>query len=44
VVNLTKARELISWFAGSYRVRLNSGIEIDLSREQVKKLRQILKW
>jgi len=44
IVNLTKAKELIPWFAGSYRVRLNRGIEIDLSRERVKKLRQILKW
>ena len=44
IVNLTKAKELIPWFAGSYRVRLDSGTEIDLSRERAKKLRQILKW
>ena len=44
IVNLTKAREIIPWFAGSYRVKLNSGIEIDVSRERVKKLREILKW
>jgi len=44
IVNLTKAKELIPWFAGSYQVRLDSGIVIDVSRERIKKLRQILKW
>jgi len=44
ILNLTRVKEIVPWFAGSYRVRLNSGAEIDISRSRVKELRQIIKW
>jgi two-component system LytT family response regulator len=44
IINLSRVREVIPWFAGSYRVRLSSGVEIDISRNRVKELRQIINW
>ena len=44
ILNLTRVKEIIPWFAGSYRVRLSSGVEIDISRNRVKELRQIINW
>lgn len=44
IVNLTKVKEIIPWFAGSYRVKLTTGAEVDLSRSQAKELRKIIKW
>jgi len=44
IVNLTKIKEIIPWFAGSHRIRLTTGAEVDLSRSQAKELRKIIKW
>jgi DNA-binding LytR/AlgR family response regulator len=44
IVNLTKIKEIIPWFAGSHRIRLTNGVEVDLSRGQAKELRKIIKW
>jgi DNA-binding LytR/AlgR family response regulator len=44
ILNLTKVKEIIPWFAGSYQARLSSGVEIDISRNRVKELRQIIDW
>lgn len=44
ILNLARVKEIIPWFAGSYRVRLSSGAEIDLSRSRAKELREIIKW
>jgi DNA-binding LytR/AlgR family response regulator len=44
ILNLNRVKEVIPWFAGSYRVRLSSGVEIDISRNRVKELRQIINW
>jgi Response regulator of the LytR/AlgR family len=44
IVNLTKIKEIIPWFAGSHRIRLITGAEVDLSRGQAKELRKIIKW
>jgi DNA-binding LytR/AlgR family response regulator len=44
IVNLSKIKEIIPWFAGSHRIRLTSGAEVDLSRNQAKELRKIIKW
>lgn len=44
IVNLTKIKEIIPWFAGSHRIRLTTGVEVDLSRNQAKELRKIIKW
>jgi two-component system LytT family response regulator len=42
IVNLDQVREIIPWFAGSHRLRLNTGAEIDLSRSRAKDLRALL--
>jgi two-component system LytT family response regulator len=44
IVNLTKIKEIIPWFAGSHKIRLTNGAEVDLSRNQVTELRKIIKW
>ena len=44
IVNLNRVKEVIPWFAGSCRVQLSSGVEIDISRNRVKELRQIINW
>jgi len=44
IVNLTKIKEIIPWFAGSYKIKLNTGAEVDLSRIQAPELRKIIKW
>jgi DNA-binding LytR/AlgR family response regulator len=44
IINLNRVKEVIPWFAGSYRVRLSGGAEIDISRNRVKELREILNW
>jgi len=44
IVNLTKIKEIIPWFAGSHKIRLTTGAEVDLSRNQAKELRKIIKW
>jgi len=42
VVNLDRVKEIIPWFAGSHRLRLTTGAEIDLSRSRAKALRETL--
>jgi DNA-binding LytR/AlgR family response regulator len=44
IVNLTKIKEIIPWFAGSYKIKLTSGAEVDLSRIQATELRKVIKW
>ena len=44
IVNLTKIREIIPWFAGSYKIKLTTGAEVELSRMQATDLRKIIKW
>ena len=44
MVNLTKVKEIIPWFAGSYKIKLKTGAEVDLSRIQATELRKIIKW
>jgi DNA-binding LytR/AlgR family response regulator len=44
IINLNRVKEIIPWFAGSYRVRLSSGVEIDVSRSRVKELKKIIDW
>jgi two-component system LytT family response regulator len=42
LVNLEQVQEIIPWFAGSHRLRLRTGAELDLSRSRAKELREIL--
>lgn len=44
LVNLDRVLEVILWFKGSYRLRLTTGAEVDLSRTQARVLRQMLDW
>jgi len=44
IVNLDRVREVIPWFKGSHKLRLSSGAEIDLSRAQARRLRDLLGW
>jgi DNA-binding LytR/AlgR family response regulator len=44
IVNLTKIKEIIPWFAGSYKIKLTTGAEVELSRLQAIELRKIIKW
>jgi len=44
IVNLTKVKEIIPWFAGSHRIRLTTGAEVEMSRGQAKELKKIIKW
>lgn len=42
LVNLDFVRELIPWFSGTWRVKLATGSELDVSRERARKLKALL--
>jgi two-component system LytT family response regulator len=42
IVNLDRVKEIVPWFAGTHRLRLTTGAEVDLSRSRAKELREIL--
>jgi DNA-binding LytR/AlgR family response regulator len=44
IVNLDRVKEIIPWFAGTHKLRLTTGAEVDLSRSRGKALREILGW
>ena len=46
IANLDRIAEIIPWFAGTYRLKMNDGkrSEVPLSRGRTKKLREVLKW
>jgi len=44
IVNLDRVKEIIPWFKGSHKLRLTTGVEVDLSRTQARVLRKILGW
>lgn len=44
IVNLDRVKEIIPWFAGSHKLRLTTGAEVDLSRSRAKALRETLGW
>ena len=44
IINLTRIKEIIPWFAGSYKVKLTTGAEVDLSRTQAAVLKKIIRW
>jgi len=44
MVNLSKIMEIIPWFAGSYKIKLRNGGEVELSRIQATELRKIINW
>jgi DNA-binding LytR/AlgR family response regulator len=44
IVNLTRIKEIVPWFAGTFLLRLTTGAEVELSRNQAKQLRKIIHW
>jgi two-component system LytT family response regulator len=44
IVNLGRVQEIIPWFKASHKLRLTTGVEVDLSRAQARRLREILEW
>lgn len=44
LVNLNRIKEIIPWFSGRYKIRLDSGDEVPLSRDRVKELKKIIEW
>jgi two-component system LytT family response regulator len=44
IVSLSRVEEVIPWFKGSHKLRLTTGVEVDLSRAQARALRKILEW
>jgi two-component system LytT family response regulator len=44
IVNLDRVQEVIPWFKGSHKLRLTTGVEVDLSRAQARVLRRLLDW
>jgi two-component system LytT family response regulator len=44
IVNLDRVAEVIPWFKGSHKLRLATGVEVELSRARARALRKILDW
>jgi two-component system LytT family response regulator/two-component system response regulator LytT len=46
IVNIHRVQEIIPWFAGTYRLKMDDPdeSEVPLSRAQAKRLRKMLKW
>jgi DNA-binding LytR/AlgR family response regulator len=44
IVNLDRVKEIVPWFKGSHKLRLTTGVEVDLSRARARALRKILGW
>ncbi|MBN1934935.1 MAG: response regulator transcription factor [Anaerolineae bacterium] len=44
IVNLDRVKEIAPWFKGSHKLRLTTGVEVELSRAQARALRKILGW
>ena len=42
MVNLDRVEEIVPWFAGSHKLRLSTGAEVELSRSRAKDLRHLL--
>ena len=42
LVNLSHVRELVPWFSGTYRVKLNDGTELDVSRDRARDLLHLM--
>lgn len=44
IVNLDRVQEIIPWFKGSYKLRLKTGVDVDLSRARARELRKRFPW
>jgi len=44
IVNLDRIQEIIPWFKGCYKLRLDTDVEVDLSRARARELRKRFPW
>jgi len=44
IVNLDRVAEIIPWFKGSHKLRLSTGVEVELSRSRARELKRLLDW
>jgi two-component system LytT family response regulator len=44
IVNLDRVTEIIPWFKGTHKLRLSTGVEVDLSRTRARQLKKLLDW
>jgi DNA-binding LytR/AlgR family response regulator len=44
IVNLDRVTEIIPWFKGSHKLRLSTGVEVELSRARARELKKLLDW
>lgn len=44
IVNLEQVVEIIPWFSGTAKVKLINGLELDVSRERSRQLRELLRF
>ena len=42
LVNLEYVREIVPWFSGTYKIRLSSGDERDVSRDRGRRLKEVM--
>jgi two-component system LytT family response regulator len=42
LVNLEHAREIIPWFSGTYKLKLTTGQELDVSRDRARRLKELM--
>ena len=42
LVNLEYVREILPWFSGTYKIRLSSGVELDVSRDRGRRLKEFM--
>ena len=42
LVNLEYVREIVPWFSGTYKVRLSTGTELDVSRDRGRRLKELM--
>jgi two-component system, LytTR family, response regulator len=42
LVNLEYVREIVPWFSGTYKVKLSTGAELDVSRDRGRRLKEVM--
>jgi len=42
LVNLEYVTEIVPWFSGTYKIRLTTGVELDVSRDRGRRLKEVM--
>jgi len=42
LVNLEYVHEIVPWFSGTYKVKLSTGAELDVSRDRGRRLKEVM--